>query len=90
MVIFHCLSILLVFRGSKLIPASVDSLMDNAGPSTFHSAQTVLPMMGAIGEAVPVVGGVVKAVANGLLHTLKTMDVCLQIVSCHGIHGLTM
>jgi len=47
-----------------------------SGSSTSHSAkfsnvaQTVLPIVQAIGNGVPIAGGVIKAASGGALHLL--------------------
>ena len=63
--------------------------MDSAvsGPSTSRNtrfsnvAQTVLPIVQAIGEGVPVAGGVIKAASGGALHVLQTKKVSLRCAS---------
>jgi len=42
-------------------------------------AQMVLPIVLAIGDGVPVVGGVVKAVAGGLLYLLERMEASFHL-----------
>ncbi|KIM60986.1 hypothetical protein SCLCIDRAFT_917435 [Scleroderma citrinum Foug A] len=60
--------------------ASIDSRTDSAvsGPSTSRNtrfsnvAETVLPIVQAIGEGVPIAGGVIKAASGGALRVLQT------------------
>ena len=41
----------------------------------------MLPIVQAMGEAVPLAGSVIKAVAGGLLHLLRTVNVILHLLS---------
>ena len=78
--------------------ASFDSRADSAasGPSTSRNAnfsnvfQTVLPIVQAIGEGVPVAGGVIKAASGGALHLLQTKKVSLRCAALTPSHGLTV
>jgi len=68
---------------------SIDSPTDSAvsGSSTSRSAklsnvaQTVLPIVQAIGDGVPIAGGVIKAASGGALHLLRTKKVSLRCVA---------
>ncbi|KIM67480.1 hypothetical protein SCLCIDRAFT_1105053 [Scleroderma citrinum Foug A] len=51
---------------------------DTVATKLSDGAQMLLPIVLAIGDGVPVVGGVVKAVAGGLLYLLQRMESCNQ------------
>lgn len=61
---------------------------DTVATKLSDGAQMLLPIVLAIGDGVPVVGGVVKAVAGGLLYLLQRMEASFHLsvvtfITCH-------